>query len=235
MKMPHQKLDILITGASRGIGAAIASTLGQDHNVVILGRDIDALTHVASGLPAGNVRVMQCDMQSTDDIHRVCQAIGKVDVLVNNAGIALFGDVVEMSGTDIERQIATNLLGPLSMIKNLLPSMLSRRSGMIISINSVASTTVFRGAAAYSASKAGLLAFTRSLRQEVRDHNVKVVDLIVGATETEIWSSSSRSEHGHRMMTADHIADIVEQLVQRFHDNRSMIEEITIRPQLGDL
>lgn len=233
--MPHQKLDILITGASRGIGAAIASALGHGHNVVLIGRDYAALTSVASGLPTDNVRLVTCDMRSTDDIDRLCQTVGNVDVLINNAGIAQFGDVVDMPRTDIERQVATNLLGPLTMMSNLLPSMLSRKSGMIITVNSVASTTIFRGAAAYSASKAGLLAFTRSLRQEVRDHNIKVVDLIVGATETEIWSSASRSEHGHRMMTADNVADLVGQLVKGFHDDRCMIEEITIRPQLGDL
>lgn len=233
--MSHQKLDILITGASRGIGAAIASALGHDHNVVLTGRDLGALTNVAAELPKDNTRMMVCDMQSADDIDRVCQIVGNVDVLINNAGIAHFADVVDMPRMDMVRQLATNLSGPLTMITNMLPSMVSRRSGMIITVNSVASTTVFRGAAAYSASKAGLLAFTRSLRQEVRQHNIKVVDLIVGATETEIWSSASRSELGHRMMTANHVADLVGQLVKGFHDDRCMIEEITIRPQLGDL
>jgi short-subunit dehydrogenase len=80
-----------------------------------------------------------------------------------------------------------------------------------------------------------MLAYTRSLRQETREYGVKVIDLIVGATETEIWSEESRTELGQRMMSAQNIADLVRELVGNFGNERMMIEEVTIRPQLGDL
>lgn len=235
IKMQHRNLNILITGASRGIGAAIALQLGQSHNVVLLGRDQQALEATASAIPSANVTVQQCDLTSLVDIERVCSTLDGIDVFVNNAGIAEFADVVDMPLASAQRQIATNLLAPIAFLQFLVPMMIQRRQGMIITVNSVAATTVFRGAAAYSASKAGMLAYTRSLRQETREHGLKVVDLIVGATETEIWSEQSRAELGQRMMSAQNIANLVSELVGNFSNERMMIEEVTIRPQLGDL
>lgn len=233
MKQPS--LNIVITGASRGIGSALAAAVGDNHRLVLLGRDQRALTNVAQGLKCENCATIVCDMLSNESIAQACSAFGQVDVLINNAGIAEFGDAVAMPYELAQRQITTNLLGPIAMMNHVVPGMVERSHGMIISINSVAATTVFRGAAAYSASKAGLLAYTRSLRQDVRDHGIKVVDIIVGATETEIWNPESRQTHGHRMMTAYQVADVVRQIIDRYHDGRMMIEEITIRPQLGDL
>ena len=235
IKMQQPNLNILITGASRGIGAAIALQLGQSHNVILLGRDQQALQSTASSIPSTNVNVLQCDVTSQVEIERVCAALDEVDVFVNNAGIAEFADVADMPLASAQRQITTNLLAPMAFLHTLVPMMIQRRKGMIITVNSVAATTVFRGAAAYSASKAGMLAYTRSLRQETREFGVKVIDLIVGATETEIWSEESRTELGQRMMSAQNIADLVRELVGNFGNERMMIEEVTIRPQLGDL
>lgn len=233
----HQarKLHIVVTGASRGIGAAIARALSTSNDVTMVGRDLQALQTAAHGMPPDNVRIIQCDMTSLTSVNDLGSSLRAVDVLVNNAGIAEFGDAASMPYDVARRQIETNLLGPIQLVSLLAPGMIQRRSGMIITINSVAATTVFSGAAAYSASKAGMLAYTRSLRQDVREHGVKVVDVIVGATETEIWSKESRVNFGHRMMTANHISDVVANLVSTYDDTQSMIEEVTIRPQLGDL
>lgn len=233
--MQQSKLNILVTGASRGIGAAIARQLGSVHNIVLLGRDQQALNTTATQISDGNVAVMQCDIRSTSDVQHVCSSIGAIDVVVNNAGVAEFADAVDQTLESEIRQIETNLIGPITLIRELLPGMIARERGMVITVNSIAAVTVFRGAAAYSASKAGMLAYTRSLRQETREHGIKVIDLLVGATDTEIWSVRSRQEHAHRMLSSQHIADVVQTLVDSFDDKRLLIEEITIRPQLGDL
>jgi short-subunit dehydrogenase len=234
--MSHdRKLQIAITGASRGIGAAIARSLSTSHNVVLVGRDMQALQEVARDMHPDSFRIMQCDMTSQTSVSQLCEQIGPIDVLINNAGVAEFGSAAAMPYDAARRQIETNLLGPIQLIGKLIPGMVERGKGMVITINSVAATTVFSGAAAYSASKAGMLAYTRSMRQDVRQYGVKVTDVFVGATETEIWSEESRVNFGHRMMTATHVSDMVAHLVSTFDDDRSMIEEVTMRPQLGDL
>jgi len=230
-----RKLNIVVTGASRGIGAAICKALADDHHVIMVARDHQALQLSAAGLPAENVRLIDCDLRSHESIRRACAELGKVDVLVNNAGIAYFGNAVNMDFETARRQVETNLIGPIDLISQVVPGMVERGSGLIVTINSVAATTVFSSAAAYSASKAGMLAFTRSLRQDVRSTGVKVVDLIVGATNTEIWDSESRSKFADRMLSAGHIAATVASVVSSADDPNMMIEEIIIRPQLGDL
>lgn len=230
-----RKLNIAITGASRGIGAAISRILARDHNVTLLARDLKAMQDVVSDAPQEHVRIVECDICSHVSIERACSMLGEVDVLISNAGIAHFGSAVEMQFDTSRRQLETNLIGPIDLLSHVVPGMVERGSGLIITINSVAATTVFSGAAAYSASKAGMLAYTRSLRQDVRSAGVKVVDLIVGATSTEIWDSESLSKFADRMLSAEHIAASVAAIVSNADDPHMMIEEMTIRPQLGDL
>ena len=230
-----RKLNIAVTGASRGIGAAVSRVLARDHYVTLLARDIGAMRRVVMDIPQEHVRMVECDICSRASVEHACSLLGDVDVLINNAGIARFGSAVEMEFDTSRRQIETNLLGPIDILTHVVPGMVERRSGLIITINSVAATTVFGGAAAYSASKAGMLAYTRSLRQDVRSAGVKVVDLIVGATNTEIWDSDSRSKFADRMLSAEHIASSVAAIVSNADDPNMMIEEMIIRPQLGDL
>jgi len=233
--MPSDALHIVITGASRGIGAAISRVLAQDHFVSLVGRDKEALETVATDLPAAHYRIVCCDITSRGSVQQLLTQLDRVDIFINNAGIAEFGDASTLPYESAERQIRTNMLGPIEIITALIGPMCERKEGMILSVNSVAATTVFSGTSAYSASKAGMLAYTRSMRQDVRSHGVKVVDVIVGATDTEIWSDSSRAEHSHRMLSAGHVAQVVKGIVDTYHDKHSMIEEIIIRPQLGDL
>lgn len=225
--MTDKPLRILVTGARRGIGQAIAAELSDRHTVFGLSRSAPA--------QPSTITMVQADVTSADSIAHAFAQIGPVDVLVNNAGIATFGDFQTMSIDAMEDQIQTNLLGSMRLLKMWLPPMLEASRGMIITINSVAATTTFSGCGAYAASKAGLLALTRSLRQDVRSYGVKVVDLIVGATETEIWDESMRTEYAHRMMRPEDIATAVSIAVSSFAESRSMIEEMTIRPQFGDL
>lgn len=232
-------LHIWITGAGRGIGAAIAKHLGSDHHITLSGRTASTLQHVASGLPPSNVFIAPCDVadpQSVNSAHSsAVQHFGAVDVLINNAGNGVFADLVDMSITDFDAQIAVNLRGVFLCVKEALPQMLKRERGMIITINSVSAITAFSGCTAYGASKAGVLALTRSLRQEVRSKHVKVADILVGATETDIWSQEDRAANGSRMMQASDIADAVQMLLTSYDNPRTHIEEILIRPQLGDL
>ena len=239
MSTMSKPMHIWITGAGSGLGAAIAKALPQQSMLTLSGRNIAALEAVAEHVGRDRSIVCPCDVSDVNAIttaHRDAVArFGPVDVLVNNAGIAEFTELVETPMESFVRQIDVNLLGAIRCIKAILPSMIERRRGMILSMNSVAATTNFTSCTGYAASKAGLLAATRSLRQEVRQHGVKVVDIILGATATGIWSESMISEHGERMVNPDDVAHMIQSVISTLDNPTLLVEEMTIRPQLGDL
>jgi short-subunit dehydrogenase len=111
--------------------------------------------------------------------------------------------------------------------------MMERKSGTIVNINSVAAVNSFKNCSAYGASKAGALALSRSMREDVREFGVKIIDMLVGATETEIWGDEMRAEAGHRMMQPEDIAQTIVNALKM--SDRAMIEEILLKPQLGNL
>lgn len=232
-------LHIWITGAGSGLGAAIAQATPAGSVVSLSGRRSDRLHEVAGLLGPERASVHACDVADPDAVAQAyAQAVecfGPVDILVNNAGIAEFADMSQSEMASIERQINVNLLGAMRCVKQVLSSMIERRRGMILTINSVAATTTFTGCVGYGASKAGLLAAMRSLRQEVRQYNVKVIDLILGATATEIWSAEMLADHGKRMINPGQVASQVASLFSTIDTENYLIEELTIRPQLGDL
>jgi len=232
-------LHIWITGASRGIGAAIARAVHAGNHCTISGRDAATVEELAATFPTGTVCVAPCDVanhQSVRSAHDAAvAAFGKVDVLVNNAGVASFRSFVETSLEDFDNQIAVNLRGVYSCCSVVVPAMIAQRAGMIVTINSIAATTTFSGCSAYSASKAGARALTQVLRSELREHGIKVSDILVGATDTSIWDQSMRDDHGHRMLLDSDVAQAVAMLIESYHNPRVLFEELTLRPQLGDL
>jgi len=232
-------MHVWITGAGSGLGAAIARKLPPQCMITLSGRNLAALEAMAEHIGRDRSIVCQCDVSDINAItalHRDAVArFGPVDVLVNNAGIAEFTELVETQLESFERQIDVNLVGAIRCIKAILPSMIERRRGMILTMNSVAATTSFTSCTGYAASKAGLLAATRSLRQEVRHHGIKVVDVILGATATGIWSEAMLAEHGERMINPDDVAQMVESVIFTLDNPTFLVEELTIRPHLGDL
>ena len=127
----------------------------------------------------------------------------------------------------------TNVRGTFLCTKAVLPTMIKNRSGHIINISSVAATTIYENSSIYSASKAALLALTNCLRSEIRKYNIKVTNILPGATETPIWDSKTRQRYKNKMMSPQDIANVV---FQAYNTNKKvMIEDIVIRPIKGDL
>ncbi len=233
-------LHIWITGASRGIGASIAAVLTeQGHHVTLSGRNDASLQQISGLLEGGSTAAIVCDVADEASVANAHTAavdrFGPVDVLINNAGIGVWKDLAHMSTEEFDDQIAINLRGTFLCCRTVIGPMIERRRGMIVTINSIASITNYPGNTAYGASKAGSLALTRSLREEVRDHGVKVCDVIVGATKTDIWHPDAREEFGERMMHSGDVASVVGTLISGFDNPRSHIEEVVVRPQRGDL
>ena len=172
---------VVITGASSGIGAASAILFAKKGaNIVLVGRRKEKLLEIEKKVLENNVStlVCPCDVSDKSQVKKMTQDVlekfKKIDVLVNNAGFAIYGKVSELSIEDIESQMNTNYLGMIYCIKNFLPSMLEQNSGHIVNVASVAASFGLPGIASYCASKFAMLGFSEGLRHELKDTDVGI-------------------------------------------------------------
>jgi len=234
--MPLSKGQIAwVTGGTSGIGLEIARALvAHGIRVAVTGRDQTKLDSTASEL---GVLAVPCDMSNEKDVRsayaRITSEMGAVDILVNNAGISPFTKFSETSIEEFDEVIDINLTGYFLAVREVLPSMYERKQGAVVQMLSIASTKAFAGGAAYIASKFGALGLTNSLREEARKHNVKVIAILPGATETPLWGVEEREKFHERMMQPEDIALTVVQLLDQ--PDRMLTEEIVLRPIGGDL
>lgn len=235
----HKK-TIWITGASSGIGKELAIEFSNaGYFVVLSGRRKAPLVKIVSEIKksGGEAEAFVCDVMSEKSILAASKSIikkyGKIDILVNNAGVTVFKSIMDTTTKDFDSVLDTNLRGAFLCIKSVLPQMINNKNGQIINILSVAANTAFENSTAYAASKAGLLALSNSLREEIRDLNIKVSNILPGAVETPMWDSKSRQKFKHRMMSTTDIAKIVVTIAEQ--PLKVLIEDITIRPIKGDI
>lgn len=239
--MLAKKIPIVwVTGAGRGIGAAIAHAFGSiGAHVILSGRNLAQLEHTTGSITrlGYSASFLKCDVSSESSVKRAYKTIVRnyhnVDVLVNNAGITYFRSFKNTKVRDFDDVLATNLRGAFLCTKSVLPAMMKRNSGTIININSVAATTIFENSSAYAASKAGLLAMSRGLRFEVRKKGVRVIDILPGAVETLMWSKAERKKYHAKMMQPEDMAEVVVSAYRQL--GRVLTEEIIVRPWGGDL
>jgi NAD(P)-dependent dehydrogenase (short-subunit alcohol dehydrogenase family) len=190
--MPDQRV-VLITGCSSGIGRALAEEfLRTGHRVVATARQPDTL----QGLDGANVLLTQLDATVGASIRRaVGEAVawaGHVDVLVNNAGYGLMGPTAEIDSNDLRVQLETNVIGPVALIREVVPGMAERRWGRIVNIGSVVGVTAVPFSGAYCASKAALHMLTDSLRMEVEPLGIRVLSVQPGGIRSRFGEAASR-------------------------------------------
>lgn len=181
----------LITGAGRGLGAAIARAMARNGaRVHIADVRMEEAERVASeirevGGDANSVYMDVADVHSVDRaVSRVLELAGRIDALINNAGVDRTVSIDEMEPEDFDRILATNLRGPFLTSKRVLSAMRSAGQGQIINVVSTAAKRAWPNASAYHASKWGLLGFSHALHTEARPHNIKVSALIAGGMRT---------------------------------------------------
>jgi 3-oxoacyl-[acyl-carrier protein] reductase len=237
--MSREKPGIWITGASSGIGRAAAIEFAKTGaKVFASGRRTAELERINTELDSDkiSVEVFPCNVASHTNVDQTVKKIlanSKIDCLINNAGITSFKLAEENSINEINDIVNTNLLGSIYSIKAVLPHMISNGGGTIINILSVVTKKTFTKSSAYAASKMGLLGYTNSLREEVRKYNIKVINVIPGATATSMWSKEMRTQFENRMMTSEDIARV---LVWAFLQKENLVtEELLLRPIEGDL
>lgn len=232
--------NALITGGNKGIGKAISLKLVEaGANVISLGRtDIDNNSHLYKEY-SDNFFHYKCDISNIDVLNSTMSLISenhkKINILINNAGILDFSEFSKSDISIASKILQVNLTSAITLTHHLLPSMLNSKSGMIINISSIGAIENFAGCSVYNASKAGLLSFSRSLRNEVRTSGLKIIDIIPGATLTDIWDSNSRELFKDNMMLPSDLAEIIYSCIILSLNDRVMIEEVVVTPQNGSL
>lgn len=237
--MVNNKNTVWITGASSGIGKALTLEFARN-NVFVIGtaRRLELLNKIKKELAdyGNNFEPHQLDVTdyaAIDKFHKKVLSNYRIDCLINNAGTTSFKKAIDDSIADIENILRVNLFGGIYTIKTVLPEMIERQSGTIINILSVVTQKVFTSSSAYTASKSGLLGYTKVLREEVRDKNIRIINVLPGATVTEMWPNKVVQKFGDSMMDAERIANLVFKL---YSEKSNMItEEIILRPLKGDL
>lgn len=238
-KKAGQEKVAIITGGGTGIGLATARLFAQSgYYVIITGRDAKRLKRAADNISKknGQVSAMPCDVRDTASVNRLFREIGKrhttIDVLVNNAGVAhSLAPVNQLPVETWKDVIDTNLTGMFLVTRAALPLM--RAGGTIVNNLSVAAVQPFAGMSAYNASKYGALGFTHALREDLRQRGIRVLALLPGATDTEIWSQFWPGAPKEKMISAETVAQAVLHAVSA--PANTTIEEIRIGPAAGVL
>ena len=219
------KKTALITGATRGIGKQIAITLAQaGYDIAINYRkENEDLKNTKQEIEQTGAKclTLQGDVSNYEDCEKIAKEIieeyGKIDVLVNNAGITKDTLLMRMKKEDFEDVINVNLVGTYNMTKNIIPYMMKNRTGRIINISSVVGISGNAGQANYAASKAGIIGFTKSLAKEVGSRNILVNSIAPGFIETamtdvlkeEIKEEIAKTIPLKRMGQAQDVANVV--------------------------
>jgi NAD(P)-dependent dehydrogenase (short-subunit alcohol dehydrogenase family) len=179
--------------------------------------------------------VYPCDVTSESQVTgaaaRIVDELDVPDLLVNNAGLFVPGGLLDTSLADFRAQVDTNLTSAFIVTKAFLPAMISKKSGTVVFLGSVASIRAYPGGAAYCAAKHGLLGLARSVREETREHGVRATILMAGATLTPSWEGVDLP--ADRFIPAADVAAVIRDTWRL--STRTVIEEILIRPQLGDI
>ena len=230
----------IVTGAGRGIGRAIAVALAREGaSVALAARSGPELDGVAREIQqaGGQALVLPTDVRQEASVEalvrRALAEWRQVDVLVNAAGVAIFAPVTDSKLDDWDQMLAVNLRGAVLSCRAVLPAMIGRRRGTVINVGSVVTSRALTGSAAYTASKYGLLGFSRVLAEEMRPHGVRVGVLSAGATDTPLWDAMPGAPARERMLRADQVAEAA--LLMASLGPNAALEEVTLLPAGGIL
>ena len=238
--MARRPPHILVTGASQGIGAAIAAIFARETRgrLSLVARQIGKLRGIAKQCRAEGAEAAEafrCDVSDARAVHEMARQVrsrmGEVDVIVNNAGSFRPEPLMKMSLIGFEAMLSANLRSAFLVTREFAPAMAKRRRGDIFFMASVAGFRGFPQGGAYVAAKHGVVGLARAFRAELKSRGVRVVTILPGATWSPSWEGSGVPRE--RMMAAEDVA-------RAFYDayrlsRRTVVEEIILRPQLGDV
>ena len=238
-------MNVVITGASRGIGKAIAEIFAENGHALFLSSKNEvaiyqAMAELQDNYPGVKIKAKARDLSKKEDVESFGQWVldnsVHIDVLVNNAGNFLPGSVHNEENGFLEEMISTNLYSAYHLTRKLLPQMMKQSAtngsrAHIFNMCSIASLHAYKNGGAYSISKFAMHGFSKNLREEMKPHLIKVTSVFPGAVMTDSWEGFDNSTK--RIMEADDIAKLVYASSQL--SAQACVEDIIIRPQLGDL
>lgn len=213
----------LITGGSRGLGKAVALALANEGvAVAITGRNEENLKQTVAEIEGKGVKATFAvfDVANKSEVYTGIEQLqkdfGEFDIVINNAGIAAFGGILEMDENLWEDIIKTNLMGPYYVVKSVAPSMVARKSGDIVNISSTAGLKGNAATSAYSASKFGLIGLSESIMLELRKHNVRVTTLTPSTIATDLTQRDLKITDGNpeKVLQPEDFAELVVDLLK---------------------
>ena len=238
-------MNVIITGASKGMGLAMAEKFAaNNHNLILCARNevqlYKAMEELLLKFPGSIIKCLATDLSEkalTKDFGNWAQKQaaqmpgGKVDILINNAGQFQPGSIYNEEEGLLESMLAANLYSAYHLTRVLLPHMMENKTGHIFNICSIASLNAYKNGGAYSISKFALLGFSKNLREEMKPYGIKVTAVLPGAVYTDSWKGSDISPQ--RIMEAQDIAALIYAAASL--SPQAVVEDIIVRPQLGDL
>ncbi len=230
---------VVVTGATKGIGRAIVQRFAKEgYDIVGCARseaDLIILKEVIEEKYNVSVNIHATDMSNKEEVLTFGTFIrnlkGQVEILVNNAGIFIPGLIIDEKDGALEQMIQTNLYSAYHLTRSLVDDMMSQKKGHIFNMCSTASIMPHENGGSYCISKYALLGMTKVLREELKLHNIRVTAILPGPTYTASWEGVDLPEE--RFIKADDVANAVWGAYAM--SESTVIEEILIRPQLGDL
>jgi short-subunit dehydrogenase len=240
MSHTQNKGLVVITGGTKGMGRALTERFYcEGYSVFTCSRSNDDLQQLKEQLTAGNaensIYVHAADLskkQETEAFAEAVKALGlPIDILINNTGVFVPGQIQTEAEGVLERTMETNVYSAYHLTRRLLPLMLNRKQGHIFNMCSTASITAYTNGGSYCISKFALLGFSKVLREELKEQGIRVTAVLPGATLTASWEGVDMPEE--RFMKSEDIADLI--WATWLLSSRSVVEEILIRPQLGDI
>ncbi len=231
--------NIVITGASKGIGKAIAAAFAAEGaHLFLCSRNQQSLDETAAELSTHNTSVIKtttADLSIKEQVVNFGNWINRqctnVDILINNAGTFLPGSLHNESDGILETMIHTNLYSAYHLTRMLLPGMMAAKKGHVFNMCSIASLKAYDNGGSYSISKFALMGFSKNLREEMKPYNIKVSAVYPGAVLTDSWGNYDNSNH--RIMEAADVAAMIVAATKL--SAAAVMEDIVLRPQLGDL
>lgn len=221
---------VLLTGATGGIGAAIARAVApRAGELVVTGRRRDVLDPLAAELGA---RAIECDLSHREQVTRLVEAAGQVDVLIANAALPASGYLLELTEEQIDRMLEVNLRAPIALARSLAPGMVARRQGHMVFVSSLAGRSVSPWSSIYSATKFGLRGFALGLREDLRPHGVGVSTVLPGFVRDVGMFADSRARlpPGVGTRSPEQVAEAVLTAIER---NRTEIAVAPVAMRVG--
>ncbi len=232
-------MNIIVTGASKGIGKAIAEKFAVEGNTLLLcsrGEKslYDTVNELQTAYPNSIIKGMSYNMANKEEVLAFaewCLKFGAPDMLINNAGQFIPGSIHDEAEGILEQMIQTNLYSAYYLTRALLPSMIQNGTGHIFNICSIASLNAYANGGSYSISKFALLGFSKNLREELKPKGIKVTSVMPGATLSASWDGFDIDPN--RIMEVNDVAEMI--VAASKLSLMAVVEDIVMRPQLGDL